>query len=265
MDLGQSSHITKALSDKFRKRRSEMNSKKDSQPAIYRTTAILVGALYIMGTVAGVLSVVFTSSILDNPDYLQQVAANQNQIILGALLVLTMGLSLALVPVVIFPVLKKHNEVLALGYLIFRGALETVVYIAMAISWLFLLMVSQEYAKAGAPVASFFQTLGVVLLKGNDSISTILIFVFGLGALMLYAAFYQSRLIPRWISVWGLIAILLHLATGFLILFNLTSSFSTLDSIMNLPIFLQEMVMAVWLIAKGFQPEVNASELNLEK
>ena len=87
----------------------------------YRKTAVIVGALYIIGTVAGVLSVVFTSPILNAPDYLMQVTANKNQIVIGALFVLLMGFALALIPALVFPILKKHNEALALGYVVFRG------------------------------------------------------------------------------------------------------------------------------------------------
>ena len=94
-----------------------------------RKIAVMVGVLYIMGTVTGVLSVLVTQPILGASDYLTQIAANENQMVTGALLVLAMGFSLAMVPVLLFPILKKHDEILALGYLIFRGALETVVYI----------------------------------------------------------------------------------------------------------------------------------------
>jgi hypothetical protein len=85
-----------------------------------------VGALFIVGTVAGVLSAVVTGPVLDGSDYLVEVTANGNQTIIGALLVLTMGLALAIVPVMMFPVFRKHNEALALGYVVFRGGLEAV-------------------------------------------------------------------------------------------------------------------------------------------
>jgi hypothetical protein len=222
-----------------------------------RKTAIIVGVLYIIGTVAGVLSVVFTSSILNAPDYLMQVSANKNQIVTGALFVLLMGFALALIPVLVFPILKKHNEALALGYVVFRGGLETVTYIATVISTLLLLPLSQEYGKAGAPEASYFQTLGALLRGVADLPMTV--FVFSLGALIFYYLLYQSKLIPRWISVWGFIAIALHLATGLLIMFGLQTPFSELNVVMNLPIFFQEMVMAAWLIAKGFNPSAIAS------
>ena len=224
-----------------------------------RMTASIVGVLYIIGTVSGILSVVFTQSILTDPDYLKQFAVHENQIVIGLLCVLAMALALAMVPVMLFPVLKRFNEVLALGYLIFRGALETVAYIAMVIATLFLIVTSQQYAAAGAS-ASYLQSLGAVLLAGHDSINTLLIIVFSLDALMLYGVLYQSKLIPRWISVWGVIAILMHFSTAFLILFHLVApGMSTTLFLINFPILIQEMVMAAWLIAKGFSPSALAS------
>jgi hypothetical protein len=90
----------------------------------HRKTAIIVGTLFIIGTVAGILSVVVTTPLLDDPDYLIKVAAHANQLIIGALLVLTMGLALAVIPVVLFPIVRIHNEPLALGYVVFRGHLN---------------------------------------------------------------------------------------------------------------------------------------------
>jgi hypothetical protein len=79
-----------------------------------------------------------------------------------------------------------------------------------------------------------------------------LIVVFCLGALMLYYLFYRSKLIPRWISGWGFIAILIHPTTGFLIFVPSHKCFFYNQVVVDLPIGLQEMVMAIWLIVKGF-------------
>jgi hypothetical protein len=225
-----------------------------------KKTAIIVGALFIIGTIAGVLSVFFTSSILNDPDYLIKVSANANQIALGALFVLTMGVALAMVPVVIYPVLKKHNEVLALGYVVFRGALETITYLVIVISWLLLIALGQEVVTAGTPNAPYFHTLGNLILKTAEIGATTTAIIFPLGALMFYVVLYQSRLIPRWLSGWGLVGVTLHLfAAGLAGLFGLTNSMSTIQSVLALPIFLQEMVMAVWLIVIGFNPSAIAS------
>jgi Domain of unknown function (DUF4386) len=138
-----------------------------------RNTAILVGVLFIIGTLAGVLSVLFTKPIFDDPDYLVRVSTDGNPIIIGSLLVLIMGLSLAFVPVVMFPVFKHYNEVLALGYVVFRGALETVAYIAVTVGWMLLLPVSQAYVQAGSPEVSTFQALGTLLRKEAEISSTL--------------------------------------------------------------------------------------------
>lgn len=227
-----------------------------------RKTAIIVGALFIVGTVAGVLSVIFTGPILNSPDYLDKVAANENQLKVGALFVLTMGLALAMVPVMMFPILKKQNEALALGYVVFRGGLETFTYMATVISWLLLIVLCRENAKAGASDIFYFQNLGTFLLEADDQISHILKIVFPLGSLMFNYILYQSRIIPRWLSGWGLIGITLHFAEGLLTMFGLTMfglPAADAETVMALPIFLQEMVFAVWLIVKGFNPSVIAS------
>lgn len=218
-----------------------------------KSIARIVGALFIFGTFSGVLSVVFAGSILSDPNYLILVSAN-NKIIIGALFVVLMGLALAMVPVMMFPIFKQYNETLALGAVIFRGALEAIIYIIMVISWLLLLTVSQEYVKAGSPDASHFQTLGTVLLKASDQINAILEIVFSLGSLMIYYLFYKSKLIPRWMSVWGLLGSVLYLAEGFLHLFSLNFS------ILMIPLALLEMVLAIWLIVKGFNNPPIVSE-----
>ncbi|HEX2987502.1 MAG TPA: DUF4386 domain-containing protein [Chloroflexota bacterium] len=211
-----------------------------------RTTATIVGVLYIVGTVAGFLSMVVTGGLLDAPDYLNVVAANASRTMLGALLVLVMGLALAMVPAMMFPILKRQNEALAIGYVVFRGALETVTYIASVIGSLLLVPVSQAYLQAGVSDASSFQALGTLLLKARETSTTMTEIVFPLGALMFYYVLYQARLVPRWISGWGIVAGIAYLSAG------LIAVFSTNLVPLLLPMALQEMVMAVWLIARGF-------------
>jgi hypothetical protein len=214
-----------------------------------KNVARVVGVLFIIGTVAGILSVGLTASMLGARDYLTQVSANGIQMTLGAICVLIMGFSLAMVPVVMYPIFKKQNEALALGYVVFRGGLETVTYIALVVSWLLLITLSQHYVAAGASDGSFFQTSGALLQEAGNWIGDNLTIIFSLGALMLYWLLYQSKLVPRWLSIWGLIVAVLYLASGLLALIN---PLSTIPSPMQFPMFLQEMVMAIWLIVKGF-------------
>jgi hypothetical protein len=133
----------------------------------YRKTAVIVGVLFIIGTVAGVLSGVFTLPILGAPDYLSKVAANESQIVLGALLILVMGFPLAMIPVMMFPIFRKYNEPLALGAVVFRGVLEAVTYMVIVICYLSLLAVSQEFVKAVSSDAAYFQALGTLLKQAS--------------------------------------------------------------------------------------------------
>jgi hypothetical protein len=120
----------------------------------HKKTAIIVGALFIVGTVAGVLSVPASQPILAGPDYLSQVAASGNRLVLGALLILVMGFSLAMIPIVIYPVLRKQNDP---GHPVRRlqGAPEPSAHRDGV--GVVLVPMSQEYVSAGAPDASIFK------------------------------------------------------------------------------------------------------------
>ncbi len=224
-----------------------------------RKTAIIVGVLYIIGTIAGILSLVFTGPVLEEPDYLTQVSTNPNPIVIGSLFVLTMGLALAMVPVMMFPILKKYNEALAVGYVVFRGALEGVTYLALVIGWLSLPLISQGYVKAIAGDAFYFQSLADLVLQTHNQIGNVTTIVFILGAFMFYYVLYRSKLVPRWLSGWGLLAAVPYFVSGVLGSFALLSQMSTTQLVMVLPLALQEMVLAVWLIVKGFNPSAIAS------
>ena len=224
----------------------------------YRKNAIIAGVLYIIGTVAGILSLVLSAPLRDAENLLTSVAADANQVRIATLCVLLMGLSLAMIPIVLYPILRRYNEVLALGYVVFRGALETVGCFVTPVIWLLLLALGQLNAQAGDSAASGFQAQSALLLKAGE-LSSLAGIVFCLGALMFYTVLYQSRLVPRWISVWGLAAVIPYLAAESLALFALLDPVSVTASFLQIPLAVQEMVLAVWLIVKGFNPSAIAS------
>lgn len=236
-----------------------MTPTKASPQGTNRKTAVIVGLLYIIGTVSGFSALVVANPILEAPDYLVQVSAAGNNVITGALLMLVMGLALAMIPVAMYSILKRQNEALALGYVVFRGGLETVTYIGVAISWLLLLPVSEAYVRAGTPNDSSFQPLGTLLLKASATSTNTTEIVFSLGALMFCYLLYRSRLIPRWISGWGFIGAIAYLAAGLLHLFGVTGQMSAVTMVLVLPTAAQELVMALWMIVKGFGPATIAS------
>ena len=219
----------------------------------HRKTAIIVGVLFITATVTSSLYYVLVTPILNAPDYLIKVSENANQVIIGVLLYLIDCAAVVAIPIMLFPIFKKHNEALALGYVGSR-MIESVTIIVGHISLLSLLTLSQEYGQAGVPDASHFQAFGALLLAVIDRALLLGVeFVFALTALILNYLLYRSKLVPRFISVWGLIGAILLLASGFLVMFGLSPSpSSAISMLLSLPISLQEMVFAIWLIGKGF-------------
>ncbi|MDH5734150.1 MAG: DUF4386 domain-containing protein [Candidatus Bathyarchaeota archaeon] len=227
-----------------------------------RKAAIIVGVLFIIATVAPIVSVVplgvvplgFLGSEGD-PDYLTAISENENQVLIGALLWLAMTASVVAIPIVMFPILRKHNEGLALGYVgarMFEGFFDAV----NVVSLLLLFSLSREFVTAGAPIDSYFQTSGALLLAVIDWGSLLLDLAWLLSVPLFNYVLYKSKLIPRWLSVWGLIGGALWLVTWPIRFFGLGPS---LIEIFALPIAAQEMVLAVWLIVKGFSPSVTTS------
>ena len=224
----------------------------------HRKTAMIVGALFIIATIAGMIGAILTGPITDDPDYLVNTSAHENEVALGALSYIIQGVAVVGIAVMIFPILKKVNEGLALAYVGFR-TLECVIFIAVAMSLLSLLTLSQEFVKAGASDATSFVAQGAVLLAQQEWSNIPVDIVFGLGCLMVYYLLYQSKLVPRPLSVWGFVGGTLMLVTAPLAAFGVISFLDTPSVLLNLPIAVLEMVLAVWLIVKGFNPSAITS------
>lgn len=223
--------------------------------------AKIVGILFIIGTAAGLLSQVFVGPVIGGTDYLHQFSVNQNQVLTGAFFELIMAAACASIAIWLFPVLRKYSESLALGAVGFR-LMEGVFYVLAVISLILLLALSQEFVQAGAPDSSYFQTAGALLKTGYNWINNVAVLLsWNVGALMYYYIFYQTKLIPRWLSGWGLVGVTLCIVGSTLVMFRYIDPMSTAQVVLNLPIGVQEMVMALWLIVKGFN--MPATEIQL--
>ncbi len=217
-----------------------------------KATARIVGVLFIIATAAASLSQVLLGPLFDDVDYLSEFAADDDLVGLGVLLDLITASAVVAIGVALFPVLKEQHEGAAAGYAGFR-IVEGAVIVAGAISALLLLSVSGDYVAASAADDARFDASGQMLLAARDWTDVIATqFFFGVTALILNYSFYQSRLVPRFISMWGLIGAVLGLTGGVLGVFGL-DPFSALSVALFLPIAINEMVLALWLIFKGFE------------
>lgn len=215
-----------------------------------RTTARVVGSLFIVATVAGVAGAMFERS-LGAGDYLVQASREENSVATGALLVLVMAAAVIAISIVLYPVLRRFSERLAMGYVVAR-TIEGVTFVVSTLGALALLTLSRKFVTAGAPEAASYQAVGDTLVGGRDWVDAALgVVAFSLSALMLNYALFGTRLVPRWLSTWGLAGAALYLAGGVMVLYGL-GPFSATQNVLDAPLFVQEMVFAVWLIARGF-------------
>ena len=217
-----------------------------------RKTAIFVGALFLIAMFTSLPGGILLESIISAPDYLISMSENVTKVKIGVFLEFINGLSVIGIGVLMFPIFKKHNEGMALGYAGFR-IIEAVFYIGGAIIPLSLITLSQEFAQASAVNAAYFQIVGDSYIAERAQLAGLLVPVFmGLGALLFYYLLYQSKLLPRFISVWGFIGAVLMLTA------NLLSVGASIMMIFVLPLILNEIFLAGWLIVKRFNPDALA-------
>jgi hypothetical protein len=223
-----------------------------------RTTARIVGLLFLIATGAGVLSVVLLRA-QQSTGSLDLVADHKQQLTAGALAVLIMAAAIAMIPPMIFPVLKERNEGLALGYVVARS-LEVVLLLPAALGPLVLVAVTSAYAEAGvANDATHFQNVLIVTRTYETWGHPVSAIFFCLSVFVLNYLLFATRLVPRLISGWALVAAVAYLAGVILVMFGLLTQSSTPHSLMLAPLALNELVLAVWLLVRGFAPAATTS------
>ncbi|WLR42547.1 DUF4386 domain-containing protein [Bacillus carboniphilus] len=217
-----------------------------------RRSTTIVGMLLIVGIVAGVFSVV---PVVDGTDYLAQAFLHKQQVLIGSFFQLLMVVAYVGVPILLYSILSQHNKTLALGSVAF-GIIAGVFIIIGVITLLLLLALSHDYTKLATVDASYFQVIGDLLKQGRDlvnHVATTLAFV--LAMLLFNYIFYQNKLVPRWLSAWGIIGSILSILASL----SFMASFIGLDAtymLLNVPIAFQQIVLATWLIIKGFNKTV---------
>jgi hypothetical protein len=211
----------------------------------YRTTARLVGGLFLAATIAGLLAVAVAPSIADGEDALTTTANEGERAATAALLEVLMGIAVAAIAIVIYPVLRHAGERVAIGYVVSRSV-EGVLSAVSAVAALTFLAFGRQVLEGASDAA--IPALGDGLMAVRDAVNlAVLPMVFALSALLLNGALFQARLVPRWLTVWGLIGAVLYLAWGLLALYDLEEL-----PVLAAPLGVQELAFALWLLVKGF-------------
>ena len=216
-----------------------------------RNTARIIGAFFLIAMVTSLVGGIWLEDLIAPPDTLDNVAAQETQVALGVLLELINGLCVIGIAVMIFPILKKQDEALALGYVALR-IMEAALIVAALCIPLALIPLSQDYMAADAAGAAALQGAGTSFLAARTVIAGQMLGIFfGLAALVLFYLLYRARLVPRFISIWGLIAAASILVWNLLEMLGLHFS-DGVGMVFALPIILNEIFLGFWLIVKGF-------------
>jgi hypothetical protein len=226
----------------------------DSMSSV-RRSAIWVGVLYIIATVAPISTLGPWEALSAGEGVLVNAATHESQLFLVVILNLVMAIAVAGVAFMIYPVLKKVADTtvkkgLAAWYVGTRVT-EGAAFLVALLFMLAFLPLSRALQGAGAAEVATFQAIGEVMQSSSDLAFALGQTVFAVGAAMLYYLLFDSRLVPRWLALWGLVASPLFVVASLSLMWTGDPN-STISTALYAPMALQEMVLAVWLIAKGF-------------
>ena len=217
----------------------------------------ITGAFFIAATTTAIIGVSFYNPVLKHSDILNAVNNASTQVSLGAIFELLLAISNIGTGIMLYPYLKRYSESWGLGYALFR-LLEVVFILIGVISMLTIVSLSHESVSlSGNELIALQATANT--LKTIYSWAFILgpHFMLGINTLIYSSIFYQTRLVPRKLSALGIIGAVLIFAAAILELLALIPHFSAWIILLAFPIAIYEMVLAGWLIIKGFSKDTN--------
>jgi Domain of unknown function (DUF4386) len=215
-----------------------------------RKTAVLIGLLFLTATVTFATADALISGVLDGPDPLTGGSDDTNVLATAALLALVQGVAIVGIAVFFFPLLKRESEPLALAYVGLRVAelAATLFYLATPL----LVIKLADGLRDGSVDASASEPLGA-LFESQRSVAILMIYLTtSVLGLILSFLLYRSRLVPRPIAILGLIGYPVLLLGSILAVFDVIDVTEGAGFLALVPGGLFELILPVWLIAKGF-------------
>lgn len=210
-----------------------------------------VAALFIITMILGMIDAYTVAPILHAS--LSDYYSNESQFYIGAFSILFMSLGVVGIAILLYPILDKHNRIIAITYLCSR-VMECLLLFIGVIVYFLLLTLSQEFIKAGSPHSSYFQTLAGVAVEARYSCYHVAMIILSIASIMLCYLLYKTRLIPRIISVVGIIGYASVLVSAPLDLLGIIDTTGT-GGVLYIPGALFELfLLPIWLLAKGFNP-----------
>ena len=214
-----------------------------------RSAAVVAGVLFLVGTLAGIFSVV---PAVDGPNYLRETAAHRTRVIAGAVMQCLMAGAYVGMAIVLYPVLRGHSATAAAGFLGLRIAAGVCNLLGVVVL-LLLLQVSSSFVTAAARPSPRFGTVGDLLRRGRDLVNHVaMILLICAGDLMYYWVLHRAKLVAGWLTVWGFVGLALAMAASLLVLSRRLAVVSRAYLALNAVLALQQVTLAIWLIVGGF-------------
>jgi Domain of unknown function (DUF4386) len=218
-----------------------------------RKTALVAGVFYLLTFVSSIPAVGLLGPVLNNPDYIVA-SGSDTRVLFGCLLDVVNAIACIGTAVTLFPVVKRQNEAVALGFVTAR-MFEAAVILIGVVSLLAVVTLRHDLAGAAGADRATLVTTGRALVAVRDW--TFLLgpsLVPGFNALLLGYLMYRSRLVPRLIPVLGLVGAPLLIASVVTTLFRGNDQILVLAAIGTLPVAAWELLLGLWLAVKGFRP-----------
>jgi len=220
-----------------------------------RTTARAVGILFIASYIGVAIGAVLMAPALDSDTSLATIHDEKAQLVIGTLFEFINDAAVIGIAVLLYPFLKRAGEGLALWYVGMR-ILEGGMFMIASAAVLSQLGLSDRAVDATSSDASRFEDLRSLSIDQNAGIGIMATIAFLAGAILLYTLLYRSRLVPRFIAVWGFVAVACVIAVN--ILAPDVTQASSAVLLLVVPMVANEFFLAIWLIAKGFAPEATS-------
>src|ERR1035437_162425 len=227
----------------------------------YRKNAVIIGALFIFTMLSGMIDAYYVAPIFKNP--ISNILPIDDKLLVGVFSVLIMAIGIVFIAIAFFPVIKKQSETIAITYLTLRS-IECLLLIVGSICYLYIIALrGVSLHQADSSIYAIGITLAIKIKYYGYQLAMILL---GFGSLFLTCSLYKSRIIPRFLSIWGGIGYLFLLISAVLDILGVINTTSGLGFVLYIPGGLWELIVfPIWLFIKGFKmPLNNKSELRLQ-
>ena len=227
----------------------------------YRKNAVIIGALFIFTMLSGMIDAYYVAPVLKNP--ITNILPIDGKLLVGVFSILIMAVGIVFIAITFFPVIKKQSETIAITYVILRS-IECLLLILGSICYLTIIALrGVSLHEADSSIYAIGITLALKIKYYGYQLAMILL---GFGSLFLTYSLYKSKVIPRFLSIWGGIGYLFLLLSAVLDILGVINSTSGLGFVLYIPGGLWELIVfPIWLFIKGFKiPINNKSEIRLQ-